>query len=234
MRSDLTATLAIIGGLGLGFGVMTLAGAGGEQSPAAAASATSPTAPTAPSSVDRQSTPTETGTPSKAKRERHRQRDRGENDRNGRVTRGRPTGIRIDSLGVDTTVTPIQASDGSLVPPADYTTVAWWSDGPAPGSPSGTSIITGHTVHTGGGAFDDLEQLRPGDRVVVERRRRDLEYVVSSVRTYDKGTLAESAATVFSGSTPGRLALVTCEDYNGAVYLSNVVVIATDPEPLRR
>jgi hypothetical protein len=26
---------------------------------------------------------------------------------------------------------------------------------------------------------------------------------------------------------PGRLVLVTCEDWNGARYLSNVVVIAT-------
>jgi LPXTG-site transpeptidase (sortase) family protein len=122
--------------------------------------------------------------------------------------------------------------DGSLVPPSDYTTVGWWAGGPAPGSDEGTAIITGHTVHTGGGAFDELGQLRPGDRVVVARPRRDLEYVVARVTSYEKGTLATHAARVFSLDSEGRLALVTCGDWNGETYLSNVVVIATNPRPL--
>ena len=151
----------------------------------------------------------------------------------GRTVPGRPTGIDIPRLGVDTTVSGISAVDGTLVPPADYTTVGWWQDGPAPGAKRGTAIITGHTVHSGGGAFDDLGDLRTGDRVVVERPRRDLEYVVKSVTSYQKGTLAKHASRVFSGDVRGRLALVTCGDWNGEIYLSNVVVIATAPQPLR-
>ena len=58
--------------------------------------------------------------------------------------------------------------------------------------------------------------------------------VVDSVTTYDKGALAERAAEVFRPDVEGRLALVTCADWNGEIYLSNVVVIATAPRPLRR
>ncbi len=101
-----------------------------------------------------------------------------------------------------------------------------------PGDERGTAIIAGHTVHTGGGALDNLERLEPGDQVVVERAGPDLSYRVSSVTIYSKGTLGEDAETIFSQSIPGRLAVVTCEDWNGEIYLSNVVVIATDPQPL--
>jgi hypothetical protein len=31
---------------------------------------------------------------------------------------------------------------------------------------------------------------------------------------------------VFDQGVPGRLVLITCEDWNGSVYLSNEVVIA--------
>lgn len=44
---------------------------------------------------------------------------------------------------------------------------------------------------------------------------------------YHKMALAEHAAEIFDQIGPGRVALVTCEDWNGDVYLSNVVVIAT-------
>jgi hypothetical protein len=38
--------------------------------------------------------------------------------------------------------------------------------------------------------------------------------------------LAKRAAQLFDQSVRGRLVLVTCEDWNGTVYLSNVVVVA--------
>lgn len=47
-----------------------------------------------------------------------------------------------------------------------------------PGSPelrgdqTGTSIIAGHTGHTGGGALDDLERMSPGDEVDPPSRPR--------------------------------------------------------------
>jgi hypothetical protein len=46
------------------------------------------------------------------------------------------------------------------------------------------------------------------------------------VTTYRKASLAKRAAQLFDQGVRGRLVLVTCEDWNGAVYLSNVVVVA--------
>lgn len=139
--------------------------------------------------------------------------------------------VRIPALNVDAAVSPIQSdTSGALVPPSDYTTVGWWAAGARPGARHGTAIVAGHTVLTGGGAFDYLGRVRPGQRVIIQRQRGDLVYRVTSVMVYRKGQLADQAADVLAQDGPGRLALVTCDDWNGTEYLSNVVVLAS---PLR-
>ncbi len=144
-----------------------------------------------------------------------------------------PAELRLPALGVVASVSSIGLGDSlTLVPPSDYTTVGWWAQGAQPGAPTGTAIMAGHTVHTGGGALDNLENLRVGDEVFVSRPQGDLVYDVSSVTIYRKGKLAEQAATVFAQDGPGRLAVVTCEDWNGSIYLSNAVVIASNPRPV--
>jgi LPXTG-site transpeptidase (sortase) family protein len=135
--------------------------------------------------------------------------------------------LRIPSLGIDAPVLPIPAEGSSLVPPSDPQTVGWWSDGARPGADRGTAILTGHTVSTGGGVFDDLEHMRPGQHVQILSPSQRLSLEVNSVTTYHKTRLAERSAEVFDQTTQGRVALVTCEDWNGAEYRSNVVVIAT-------
>jgi LPXTG-site transpeptidase (sortase) family protein len=87
-------------------------------------------------------------------------------------------------------------------------------------------VITGHTVHAGGGAFDDLETLGRGDRVVVGSADDEVAYRVQSVQVLSRAELARRSASLFSRSGPGRLVLVTCEDWDGTVYRSNVVVTA--------
>jgi sortase (surface protein transpeptidase) len=86
-------------------------------------------------------------------------------------------------------------------------------------------------VHTGGGALQDLEQLTTGERIVVRTDRGRIAYEVASVRVFSKGRLAQEAERVFSQEVPGRLVLVTCEDWDGSQYLSNVVVVATTASP---
>jgi hypothetical protein len=244
-RRDAQALLAIVAGVSLSLGALIATGQG-DHSDASSRGKPASAERAAPRSADpaRQrstSVPDSDHRPDAGAGHQHKAKPRPKPPRSdqygvGPIIGGRPTGIRIHRLGVDTTVAPIDAVDGSLVPPSDYTTVGWWAGGPAPGSEDGTAIITGHTVRAGGGAFDELSALRPGDRVVVERHRhrRDLEYVVARVRSYEKGALARHAARVFSPASQGRLALVTCGDWNGERYLSNVVVIATDPRPLAR
>jgi LPXTG-site transpeptidase (sortase) family protein len=141
------------------------------------------------------------------------------------VRPARPQRISVPRLGVSAPVVSIRASKGALIPPSNPRTVGWWSAGAQPGAKRGSAVITGHTVHNGGGAFDDLGQLQKGDQVVVITSRGQLRYRVSAVTTYLKQSLASHAQEVFDQSVPGRLVLITCADWNGKTYLSNVVVI---------
>lgn len=123
-------------------------------------------------------------------------------------------------------VEPIALRDGSLTPPADPTRVGWWAGGARPGAATGTAVLTGHTVHTGGGAFDDLEVLAPGDAVSVRTAGGPVDYEVRAVRVLSRDQLARRSARVFDQSGAPRLVLVTCEDWDGHAYRSNVVVTA--------
>ncbi|MDT0187911.1 class F sortase, partial [Microbacterium sp. ARD31] len=136
----------------------------------------------------------------------------------------RPVAVVVPALGVGAALDPIGLQDGSLTPPADPTRVGWW--GARPGSLHGTAVLTGHTVHTGGGAFDELEDLGVGDEVSLRTAGRTLDYEVRSVRVLTRAQLARRSSALFDQSGRARLVLVTCEDWDGQAYRSNVVVTA--------
>lgn len=140
--------------------------------------------------------------------------------------RGVPVRLVVPVLGVDVPVVGIDAPGGVLLPPGDPQVLGWWRSGAVPGARVGSALVTGHTVSSGGGAFDDLDTLGRGDVVRVRTGSGSIRYVVSGVRVYRKASLARDAGRVFSQSVPGRLVLITCEDWNGSTYLSNAVVIA--------
>lgn len=137
-----------------------------------------------------------------------------------------PERLEIDALGVDAPVVPIDVTDGALIPPASPQVLGWWQAGAAVGAEQGSALITGHTVHSGGGALDDLETLEPGDEIVVRGRTREMTFRVASVQVLGKGKLAERAEEVFDQTGPPRLVVITCEDWNGSGYDSNVLVTA--------
>lgn len=140
---------------------------------------------------------------------------------------GAPERLEVPALGIDAPVIPIGAPGGVLTPPSDPQTLGWWADGAKPGARLGSALVTGHTVSTGGGAMDDLEQLQSGDRVWMRTDRGRIGYDVRTVVILGKGELAKRAQQVFDQDVRGRLVLITCEDWNGVEYLSNVVVTAT-------
>lgn len=145
----------------------------------------------------------------------------------GPLRPGDPVRVSVPSLGISARVLRIRARDRALIPPSNPRVLGWWSDGARPGAATGAAVITGHTVHDGGGAFDHLGELTAGDAITVTATgQRTLRYVVASVTVYRKKALAKQAARVFNQSGPGRLVLVTCEDWDGTAYLSNAVVIA--------
>ncbi|ANH39774.1 Sortase family protein [Nocardioides dokdonensis FR1436] len=137
-----------------------------------------------------------------------------------------PDRLRIPDLGVDAPVLPVKAPGRVLVPPRDPQQLGWWADGARPGAESGSALLVGHTVNGGGGALDDLETLDAGARVRVRADGTVLDYEVSTVQVYSKGRIARDAQRLFSQEAPGRLVLLTCEDWDGSGYLSNVVVVA--------
>ncbi|GAA1555592.1 hypothetical protein GCM10009789_06310 [Kribbella sancticallisti] len=192
-----------------------------QQTPAATAPSSQPVKP-APSAPTAGTSGTPTATPSK----------RGTESSEPTATAGKPaksgTPVRVTvpRLGVSARVLGIRARGGALIPPANPRLVGWWSEGARPGASKGSAIITGHTVHTGGGAFDDLDQMRAGDVVKVTTAKGTLNYSVIGVAVYRRGALAKQAPRLFDQGVAGRLVLVTCEDWDGTKYLSNAVVIA--------
>jgi len=139
---------------------------------------------------------------------------------------GVPRRVVIERLSMDAPVVPISTKGNVLTPPSDPQQLGWWSAGARTGAERGSALVTGHTVHTGGGAMDDLERLRAGDRVTVYTSRGIIPYDVRSVEVFGKGSIARHAQRLFSQEVRGRLVLVTCEDWDGTRYLSNVVVVA--------
>jgi LPXTG-site transpeptidase (sortase) family protein len=145
----------------------------------------------------------------------------------GRTTPGAPRRLTVPALGVDAPVVAVRTDGDVLVPPRDAQTLGWWSEGAEPGARRGSALVTGHTVHAGEGALDQLETLEVGDAIAVTTRRGEVDYRVSDVEVFGKGAVTQQADRLFSQEVPGRLVVVTCEDWDGERYLSNVVVTAT-------
>ena len=143
-----------------------------------------------------------------------------------------PVRLVVPSIHLNSTVLPVDLSAGGVLdPPADTHEVGWWRASARPGARAGQTVLTGHTVHTGGGVMNDLAQVHPGDVVQVVTAKGTMRYRASAVRIYTKAELAQSAVDLFGQDRrQGRLVLVTCTGWTGHDYTSNTVVTAT-PAP---
>jgi LPXTG-site transpeptidase (sortase) family protein len=139
-----------------------------------------------------------------------------------------PQRLQVKALGIDAPVVPIQVDqDAVLDPPRNAEDVGWWDASAQPGGDDGQTVITGHTVHTGGGALDRLREVSRGDRVDVVTEEGRMRYRVQQVRVLGKDEVARDAVDLFGQDDgSGRLVLVSCTDWDGTVYESNVVVTA--------
>jgi LPXTG-site transpeptidase (sortase) family protein len=138
-----------------------------------------------------------------------------------------PYSLRIPRIGVEAPVVAIQSNeDRVLLPPRDPGLAGWWSDGAAPGAAEGSAVVVGHTVRAGGGVFDDMGDLRGGDTIEVEGADDVLTYQVESVEVISKDVFARDAGQILAQSGPGRLVVITCDDWDGSVWRSNIVTVA--------
>jgi len=135
-----------------------------------------------------------------------------------------PHHLVVESLGIDAPVVTISMSeDRALDPPADPQRVGWWDGSAKPGAATGQTIVTGHTVHTGGGQLDHLGDLERGAEVMLGKHR----YRATEVVTYTKAEVAQNNVELFGQDRPrNRLVLITCDDWTGSEYLTNVFVFA--------
>ena len=88
--------------------------------------------------------------------------------------------------------------------------------------------MVGHSVlNSEGGVFDDIGELSRGDVIQVEGSSSTVNYSVRSNNVLSKDEVARNAAEIFAQSGVGRLVLITCDDWDGKAWRSNVVTIAT-------
>ncbi|MEV4755445.1 class F sortase [Micromonospora sp. NPDC049559] len=151
-----------------------------------------------------------------------------------RTPAGNPTRIRVPRIGLDAVLVTLGLDRaGRLAPPADFTLAGWYGGGPAPGD-TGPAVIAGHLDSRDGPAvFARVPQLRPGDRIEVQRGLGRLTFRVTATGRYAKNRFPTDAVY---GPTPGpELRLVTCGggfDRREHRYRDNVVVFAVaDPPP---
>ncbi|QIK75787.1 class F sortase [Nocardioides piscis] len=87
--------------------------------------------------------------------------------------------LRVPKLGIEgARVIPVGINErGQLAVGQSVSAVYTWNRGVRPGQP-GSSVIAGHTWSRGEGVFDDLGNLRVGDRFFVGRAS----FVVNRVR----------------------------------------------------
>ncbi|MGY1856708.1 class F sortase [Modestobacter sp. SYSU DS0290] len=141
-----------------------------------------------------------------------------------------PVRVRIPAIGVDSPLPAIGVDDaGALVPPADFTRAGWFAAGPAPGQP-GPAVLAGHVDDRSGPAvFFRLEELTPGDQVLVDRADgSQVAFTVTRVAAYPKTDFA--TAEVYGPTGDPQLRLITCGgefDRDRRSYTDNVVVYAT-------
>jgi len=82
-----------------------------------------------------------------------------------------PVKLIIPSQKLRAAIRPIEVNSSNVLdPPSNVREVGWWSRSVRPGADHGQTVLTGHTVHDGGGVMDHLGKLHAGDvvRVVVE------------------------------------------------------------------
>lgn len=137
-----------------------------------------------------------------------------------------PDRLVVPSIGLDAPLVPIEVQqDGSLDPPADVDIVGWWQRSAHPGQRVGQTVLTGHTVQRGGGVMNELGELERGQEVRVHDDGRVVTYEVTKVFVYTRPEVAKHAQELFGQDRPGgRLVLVTCTDWNGKSYDSNIIV----------
>ncbi|NGN94143.1 class F sortase [Nocardioides sp. KC13] len=143
------------------------------------------------------------------------------------VPPGAPKRLELPGLNTKAKVVPIRLDGEVLDPPRNPREIGWWVGSAKPGSAQGQTVVTGHTVHTGGGSLNKLDHIEEGQEVDIVTKDGTFQHQVDSVEVLSRKELAEQAQRIFGQDHgDGRLVIITCTDWNGSSYDSNIVVLA--------
>ena len=140
-----------------------------------------------------------------------------------------PTRVRVPAIGVDSSLVDLGLdAAGALEAPADFALAGWYADGPVPGD-VGPAVVAGHVdSHRGPAVFFRLDELVPGDEVLVDRSDgTTARFLVTRVERHPKTAFPTDA--VYGPTADAQLRLVTCGgdfDRSARSYEDNVVVFA--------
>jgi sortase (surface protein transpeptidase) len=147
----------------------------------------------------------------------------------GPPAEARPVSIEIPAVGVDAPVVPVGLlADRTMeVPAVDQ--AGWYEPGPRPGE-AGPAVIVGHVDSRRGPAvFFRLQELRPGDRIVVGLDGGAARsFLVERVERRPKEDLP--VGRIWNRTDRPVLRLITCGgsfDRGTGHYRDNVIVYAT-------
>jgi hypothetical protein len=141
----------------------------------------------------------------------------------------RPTRLSIPTLGVTSHLDDLGLDDrGVMETPTDPGRAGWFTPSPAPGVP-GASVIAGHvTWGQDPAVFFRLGELRPGDRIEVERADGSTAtFEVRRIGTFPKRSFPTDA--VYGQVDHPSLRLITCSGtFNDKTnnYRANLIVWA--------
>lgn len=141
---------------------------------------------------------------------------------------GDPVGLEIPKIKLASRIVPIEmGKDQVLHPPQDTDRTGWWRRSARPGSTRGQILLTGHTVHSGGGVMNRLGDLEAGDTVRIRTRKELTTYRVIQISTWTREQVADTANELFGQNVNHRrLVLVTCTDWVDGEYTRNIVAFA--------
>ncbi|WP_203338220.1 class F sortase [Nocardioides limicola] len=145
-----------------------------------------------------------------------------------KVAPAQPVRLIVPSIDLRAPIRNIEVDmDGVLWPPDNVNEVGWWERSAKPGATRGQTVITGHTVARGGGVMNDLGDVEVGDTVRVRTREGLFDYEATEIFVYSRAELAENAEMLFGQDRKQvRLVLITCTDFDGRVYQSNIILFA--------
>jgi LPXTG-site transpeptidase (sortase) family protein len=139
-----------------------------------------------------------------------------------------PTDIHIPKIDVRASIVQVGTTeDGAMESPLLYSDVGWWSLGVQPGE-AGRAVLAGHVDSPWGPAvFVRLDELAPGDEILIGNGLAELRYIVRGAAVYRAD--AAPVESIFGPSTERELVLITCGgrfDRSTASYLHRRVVFA--------